>query len=275
MYTLSELWIYPIKSVGGISLTESKVEIRGLQYDRRWMLVNTAGRFMTQREIPALALLRTAIEPEHLIVFHKDQPGAILRIPLDMTGPDQERKMVEVWGDRCKAAVLPSAINAWFSDVLAEEVQLVQMPESTRRHADGRYAPKGQHVSFADGFPFLIIGQSSLDDLNNRMGTPLPMNRFRPNFVFTGGQPFEEDEWSDFTIGDVPFRGVKPCARCIIPTTDQETGLRAAEPLKTLATYRNKGQKILFGQNVVWMGVGQARVRVGEKLELGQTGAGQ
>ena len=130
------------------------------------------------------------------------------------------------------------------------------MPGTTRRWADGRYAPKGQHVSFADGFPFLIIGQASLDDLNSRLEHPLPMNRFRPNFVFTGGMPFEEDTWKEFQISNFQFLCVKPCARCIIPTTDQETATRAAEPLKTLATFRKAGNKIHFGQNVVWLGAG-------------------
>ncbi len=139
------------------------------------------------------------------------------------------------------------------------------MPDSTRRDADPQYAPEGQHVSFADGFPYLIIGQASLDELNRKLAEPLPMNRFRPNFVFTGGAPHEEDGWSDFQIGTVAFRGVKPCARCAIPTTNQETAERAAEPIKTLATYRNEGRKILFGQNVILTGeVGV--LRVGERL---------
>ncbi len=142
------------------------------------------------------------------------------------------------------------------------------MPDTTRRRADGRYAPKGQYVSFADGFSYLIIGQASLDDLNSRLAQPLPMNRFRPNLVFTGGEPFEEDNWSDFQIGSVPFRGVKPCGRCIITTADQETAQRAAEPLKTLATYRKRGNKILFGQDVVWTGEGEASIRVGDNIRL-------
>ncbi len=264
MQILSELWIYPIKSLGGIALTEATVEIRGLQYDRRWMLVNDEGRFMTQREIPAMALLRTAIDHSMLLVHHKDSPSDTLNIQMDIPMNTLERVMVEVWGDRCKAALMPTAVNEWFSAVLGENVRLVMMPETTHRWADGRYAPKGQYVSFADGFPYLIIGQASLDDLNSRLQTPLPMNRFRPNFVFTGGQPFEEDNWSNFNIGQVGFRGVKPCARCSITTTDQETAARAAEPIKTLATYRSTGKKILFGQNVVWLGEGENVVRVGD-----------
>lgn len=265
---LSEIHIYPVKSLGGISLQSATAERRGLQYDRRWMLTDEHGRFLTQREIPHMALLGTAIEPPNLVVFEKKNPASRVLVPLEVVSGFLPEKMVEVWGDRCAAQQLPAEINAWFSDVLGKKMYLVQMPDTTRRPADERYAPPGHVVSFADGFPFLLIGQASLDDLNSRLAQPLPMNRFRPNFVFTGGQPFEEDGWSDFRIGKVPFRGVKPCARCPIPTTDQDTATRAAEPLKTLATYRQSGHKILFGQNVLWMGEeGEAaEVRVGERV---------
>ena len=266
MYTLTEIWVYPIKSLGGISLSSAKAEARGLQHDRRWMLVDEDGRFVSQREIPEMALLRTAIEGAELRVFHKDKPLDTLCLPLEKTAADMEHVKVTIWDDQCMASLLPKPVNDWFSVCLGQALRLVQMPESTRRWADGRYAPQGQHVSFADGYPFLLVGQASLDDLNARLGLPLPINRFRPNFVFTGGKAFEEDSWADFQIGDVHFRGVKPCARCIIPTTDQETALRAAEPLKTLNTFRKFEQKILFGQNVVWMGEGDATVSVGDQL---------
>ena len=266
MHKLSEIWVYPIKSLGGIPLSQAKVETRGLQYDRRWMLVNEDGRFMSQREIPEMALLRPEINATHLSVSHKDNPSDVIRIPLEWPVADLEIANVVIWDDTCTAAVLPQPINDWFSSVLNQNLRLVLMPETTHRGADGNYAPEGQYVSFADGFPFLLVGQASLDDLNARLEKPLPMNRFRPNLVFTGGQPFEEDEWSDFNIGSVSFRGVKPCGRCSITTTDQETAERAAEPLKTLATFRSFGKKICFGQNVVWMGEGDAEVRVGDTI---------
>ena len=261
---LSEIHIYPVKSLGGISLQSSVVQVRGLQHDRRWMLVNEQGTFLTQREIPEMALLGTAIEAQHLVVFEKKNPASRVLVPLDFVPENLPEMMVEVWGDHCVARQLPAETSAWFSAVLGQKMHLVQMPDTTHRVADARYAPPGHVVSFADGFPFLIIGQASIDDLNSRLAKPLPMNRFRPNFVFTGGQPFEEDGWSDFRIGEVAFRGVKPCARCSVTTTDQDTAARAAEPLKTLATFRQVGHKILFGQNVVWMGEGK-EVRVGER----------
>lgn len=261
---LSEIWIYPIKSLGGILLQEAIPERRGLQYDRRWMLVDEAGRFVSQREIPNMALLGTAIEAPFMSVFWKNKPSEKIQIPLEMDSSKLETLEVEVWGDRMLAKVLPANINLWFSTQLTQSLRLVYMDDTTRRPADNRYAPPEHQVSFADGFPYLIIGQESLDDLNRRMELALPMNRFRPNFVFTGGQAFEEDSWSQFFIADQSFQGVKPCARCSIPTTDQDTGERAMEPLKTLSEYRKKENRILFGQNVIWLGEQASPVRVGD-----------
>lgn len=265
---LSEIWIYPIKSLGGISLQEAIPERRGLQYDRRWMLVDETGRFVSQREIPNMALLGTTIEAPFLSVFWKNKPSEKIQIPLEMDSSELEALEVEVWGDRMLAKVLPANINLWFSTQLTQNLKLVYMDDTTQRPADSRYAPPEHQVSFADGFPYLIIGQESLDDLNRRMEQALPMNRFRPNFVFSGGQAFEEDTWSQFFIADQLFQGVKPCARCSIPTTDQDTGERAMEPLKTLSEYRKKENRILFGQNVIWLGEQEFPVRVGDWIRL-------
>ncbi len=264
---LSELWIYPVKSLGGIRMPSAQVQRRGLQYDRRWMLVDEQGRFVSQREIPAMALLDTTIDESFLTVTKRDNPVQYVQIPLAPPVDDLPKLRAEIWSEKASSRLLPDSINNWFSDILGHKLRLVWMPETTKRAADGRYAPKGQYVSFADGFPYLIIGQASLDDLNNRLAEPLPMNRFRPNLVFTGGTPFIEDEWRDFRIGEVPFRGVKTCARCVITTINQLTAARAAEPLKTLATFRKHGNKIKFGQNVVWMGTGESAV-IAEGMSL-------
>jgi len=266
--TLSEIWVYPIKSLGGIALQEAVPEQRGLRYDRRWMLVDDTGRFVSQREIPRMAMLGTALEPPFLRVFWKDKPLENVLIPLEINPIDLPKLRVGIWGDQCSARILPEAINQWFSYHLGQNLRLVFMPDTTRRRADGRYAPPGHHVSFADGFPYLIIGQASLDELNRRLEQPLPMNRFRPNFVFTGGQPFEEDLWKEFSINHQLFQGLKPCARCIITTTDQDTAIRAAEPMKTMATFRKFGNKILFGQNVVWLGKDESLVGVGDIIRI-------
>ena len=263
---LTSIFIYPIKSIGGISLREAVAQPRGLQYDRRWMLVDEQGRFVSQREVAGLTLLGTAIESPFLVVFSKNNPRRRIHLPLSPSVTEMPEVAVNIWDDHCAARQYAPDVNAWFSDTLGSPVRLVHMPDSSWRPADSKYVPKDVPVSFADGYPYLLISQASLDDLNGRLDTPLPMNRFRPNFVYSGGEAYEEDGWSNFFIGDVPFLGVKTCARCIVPTTDQDTGQRAAEPLKTLATYRKQENRILFGQNVIWLGGTQHVVRIGDTV---------
>jgi len=285
MRILSAIFVYPIKSLGGIPLEAAVVQPRGLQYDRRWMLVDEHDRFVSQREVAALATLGTAIEPPFLVVFSKKKPTLRVHIPLEPPVSERPETTVQIWDDRCRARVHAPAIQAWFTEMLGASVRLVFMPDTTVRVTDPKYAraeyvaaavrrrgdavASGIPVSFSDGYPYLIIGQASLDDLNDRLAQPLPMDRFRPNFVFTGGLPYEEDAWEAFALGDTGFRGVKPCARCTITTTDQETGVRHAEPLKTLASYRQQGHRILFGQNVIWTGNGGGIVKIGMPLSIG------
>ncbi len=270
MHILSAIHIYPVKSLGGISLTESLVQPRGLRYDRRWMLIDETGRFVSQRELAALTGLGTALEPPFLIVFSKKDPAQRVRIPLEPELAQMPELAVQIWDDRCPARLHDPQINDWFSKLFDRDLRLVYMPDATYRRADAKYAPEPVPVSFADGFPFLVIGQASVDDLNRRLAEPLPMNRFRPNFVFTGGMPYEEETWADFRIGAARFRGVKPCGRCSIITTDQDSGERGAEPLQTLAAYRKQGNRILFGQNAVWLGEGSDRIRIGDEIKLGE-----
>lgn len=269
MYSLSQIWIYPVKGLSGISLETTVAEPRGLRYDRRWMLCDEQGRFVTQREIPAMTQIGMAIEGDHLVAFRRDTPDNRLHMPLHPDTANLAGITVQIWGDTCTARAMPPAIGAWFSAQLGQSLRLVYMDSGDHRPVDPNYAPAGQTVSFADGYPFLIIGQAALDHLNERLPTPLPMNRFRPNFVFTGGEPHEEDGWRDFHIGDVAFQGVKPCARCPVPTIDQDTGQRGAEPLKTLASYRQQGHKILFGQNLILKDTGSAgSISVGDVLRV-------
>lgn len=271
MLTLTGLHIYPVKSLGGINCQQALVQRRGLQYDRRWMVADPqTGQFVSQREIPKMALLGTAIEPPFLHIFWRDRPSERLSVPLEPSFSELEKVQATVWSQRCAARRVSADADAWLSEMLGQPLSLLQMPDTTRRAADGRYAPSKQYVSFADGFSFLVIGQASLDDLNSRLASPVPMDRFRPNFVFSGGAPFEEDTWSDFTLGNQPFRAVKPCARCVMTTIDQQTADRSAEPLRTLTSFRRSGNKVLFGQNLVWLGEdgADAWVRVGDLLTL-------
>ncbi len=263
MLQISELFIYPIKSLGGTSLSSAVVTDRGLRYDRRWMLVDAQNEFMTQRSNSKMALLQVDIVEEGLKVFHKKNHSSIV-IPFE--SQMNEGVMVQVWSDRCRAQVVSKEADEWFSEMLSAHCRLVYMPEGTHRRVDGRYAKNKEITSFSDGYPFLLIGQSSLDDLNNRLTEKLPINRFRPNIVFTGGLPFEEDNWMHFAVRGIQFYGVKLCARCVVTTINQDEAIAGKEPLKTLATYRMNNNKIYFGQNLLHQGEGV--IRIGDSIQV-------
>jgi uncharacterized protein len=262
---LSDIYIFPVKSLAGIRVSASKVELRGLQYDRRWVITDPEGQFFTQRTTPEMALIGTAIEPPFLILFDRFNTADRIAVPLEPPPVDEYALEVAVWDDRMVGSPVDTDADEWLSDKLGQPVRLVAMPHTTERPVDPKYAPDGQLVSFADAYPFLIIGQASLDDLNARLDKPVPMNRFRPNLVFEGGQPYEEDNWKEFTIGDISFKGVKPCARCIMTTVNQDTAQKGAEPLKTLSTYRFANNKVLFGQNVIFLGQ-EGSIKIGDSI---------
>jgi uncharacterized protein len=177
---------------------------------------------------------------------------------------------VQVWDDRCSAIAVSAEADAWFSRLLGQPCRLVFMPDETHRPVDREYAIDGEITSFSDAYPFLLVGKASLDDLNSRLEVPVPMDRFRPNIVFTGGQPFEEDEFHHFRINAIDFFGVKPCARCSVTTINQRTSEQGKEPLKTLAGYRSRNNKVLFGQNLVHKGRGM--ISTGQLLQVVRPG---
>lgn len=265
--TLSEIWIYPIKSLGGIRLNTAKVFEKGLALDRRWMLIDEHEGFMTQRFFPKMALLKVTVDGNNIVVTDHDPKAAKASISFEIdqvpVGPQITTK---VWDDTVEVIELDPALSEWFSQRLDKKSQLVAFPEKNSRPVDAKYKINDEHVSLADAYPFLIIGQSSLDDLNSRMNEALPMNRFRPNFVFTGGEPFEEDKWREFTIGQNKFAGVKPCARCVLTTINQDTAEKGIEPLVALSKYRKNENKILFGQNVI--AIDHKTVSVGDKITV-------
>jgi len=263
MLTLSEINIYPIKSLAGISLQSSEIEERGLKYDRKWVLVDESNTFFTQRDFPEMALIKVEIENSELKLQYKRKNIELLIVLFEFEHSKIDN--VIIWDDIVKGEFYNKQIDDWFSEIIGIKCHLVKMPESTKRIVDEKYA-KNKIVSFADGYPFLIIGQSSLDDLNSRMENPLPMNRFRTNFVFTGGNSFEEDNWKKFKIGGIIFEAVKPCARCVITTTNQETAERLPEPLLTLSKFRKVGNEVMFGMNLVCESTG--RVKLGDKIEI-------
>lgn len=243
MYTISQLFIYPVKSLGGIEVTEAHLTDRGLRYDRRWMLVDGNNQFLTQREHPEMCLLQTAIQDNELIVYDKNNPEDNIHVVLQPP-PVSATIPVQVWDDACNAQLVSNAADAWFSAKLSMQCRLVYMPDSEKRKVDPEYAGENDITSFSDGYPLLIIGQASLDDLNSRLAKPLSINRFRPNIVFTGGKPHDEDIMAHVKINNIDLYGVKLCARCTITTINQATAEKAKEPLKTLATYRMKNNKI-------------------------------
>ncbi|MEM6648313.1 MAG: MOSC N-terminal beta barrel domain-containing protein [Bacteroidota bacterium] len=258
MITVAELCIYPIKSTYRIALDEAEVEPRGLRWDRRWMLIDENSRFISQRKVASLTQLRSTLTPDGLALH--TPAGDHLTVPVP--AEESARERVTVWGDDVEAVSYPDAVNDWFSCVLERPVRLVYMDAAATRPIDLDYrAAPNEEVSFADGYPLLVTTTASLRDLNARLGSSVPMNRFRPNLVLTGDlAPFEEDRWHMLEIGEVRFRAVKPCGRCVVITTDQDTGERHKEPLKTLAAYRRFGGKINFGHNLVPETTGTIRV---------------
>lgn len=262
---LTGLFIYPIKALGGIALNESPVTTRGLAYDRRWMLVDAEGVFISQRDYPLLSLVKMQLDGDHLVVDASHLDMEQLHVPLHQTHFNGSWE-VQVWDDFCQAALVDPEADAWFSKVLGSPCHLVYMPDTTHRQIDERYGNPGEPVSFADGYPCLITGEASLRDLNSRLAQPVTMNRFRPNLVFSGDEPFAEDTWQVFHIGNTAFRAVKPCARCEVTTIDPLTGRRGKEPLATLAQFRRQGHKVLFGMNCIPEVTDGATVRIGDML---------
>ena len=259
--TLSGLYVYPIKSCAGISLQSAEVSATGLRHDRRWMLVDDAGEFMSQRAHPRMALISVRLDPEWMIVNAPDMDE--LEIPL-RNGPGNHID-VRVFGDANRGELVGGEADRWFTEFLEFPCRLVHKPDDDPRLVDSSFAQSGDQVSFADGFAFLLISEASLEDLNTRLEDHLPIDRFRPNFVVRGCGPYAEDGWSRLRIGSLPFRVAEPCPRCAITTVDQSTGTRGKEPLRTLATYRKSGGEVIFGRNLIHDALGT--VRVGDTVD--------
>lgn len=253
---LTEINIYPIKSARGISLPSARLDDRGLELDRRWMVVDEKGRFLTQRTLPKMALINVALMGDHLSITSRGLSE--LSVPFRTSSAGMLH--VQVWNDSLDAIDVGQDAASWFTELLGVYCRLVQMPETPSRFINRKYAPENSPVSFADSFPLLLISQMSLEDLNARLAVPVPMNRFRPNLVIDGTSAFEEDTWRSLQIGSVSFRVVKPCARCTVPTVNQDTGEAGKEPIRTLSTYRTRDSKVYFGQNLIHEGLGILKV---------------
>jgi MOSC domain-containing protein len=272
--SIAGLNVYPVKSCGGIPLSRARVGVRGLEMDtaqqpvgdREWMIVDSAGRFVTQREIPGLALVRVAVDDGVLRLSLRGTPP--LDVPLARSeGPTRE---VVVWSSTVRAHDTGDAAAAWLAAALGHDLRLVRFDPAQERRCNPEYAgDSGAHTQFADGYPLLVIGQASLDDLNARLAgrgeNALPMNRFRPNLVLSGLDAYEEDHLDTIAMDGVVLRLVKPCTRCVTTTTDQATAARGVEPLQTLGAYRYHESLagVAFGMNAIVVAGAGRKVAVG------------
>jgi uncharacterized protein YcbX len=247
-HQVTSLHVYPVKACRGIALRTAVVERRGLRLDRRFLVVDEDGRFLTQRTEPRLALVDVAADLGASREIVLSAPGAL---PIRMTLADGEPRRVTIWRDEVDAVDCGDAAATWMSRWLARPVRVVCMPDDVERAVDPRYAQPGDIVGFADGYPLLIATTSSLGDLNTRLAEPVGMDRFRPNVVVSGSEPWAEDGWRRIRIGEMVLRIAKPCARCTVTTIDQRTAERGVEPLRTLATFRARDNDVLFGQNCI------------------------
>ena len=264
MISVKGLYVYPVKSLAGFSVTTANLTDRGFQYDRRWMLIDEHNRFISQREFPKMALLQTAITDTHLEIFLKNDESINSKIPLEISSPDLIK--VQIWDDTTEAILLPDNINNWFSKILETNCCLVYMPDSIHRLVDERYATHQEITGFSDAYPLTVISDESLNDLNARLEKKIQMNRFRPNIIIEGCYPYFEDQLKHFSINNIEFFGVKLLARCPIPTIDQDTAVKGKEPIKTLSKYRTKNNKVYFGQNLIYNQKGQ--IRIGDELKI-------
>ncbi|HNE69703.1 MAG TPA: MOSC domain-containing protein [Anaerolineales bacterium] len=263
MIQLSNLTYYPIKACRGFDVAESQVERMGLANDRRMMVVTPSGKFLTQREYPRLALVTPTVKNGMVTLSAPNFDS--LQFGIQSTGTPTP---VEVWKSKDVSAIDQGEESAqWLSDWLGVSVRLVHVADGFKRKLNPEYAVHADdHTGFADGYPILIISEESLQDLNSKLDSAVPMNRFRPNIVVKGCEPFAEETWKRIRIGGVEMALVKPCARCVVTTIDKDTLAKSKEPLKTLSSYRMQELGAIFGVNVIPLNEGV--VKVGMNVEV-------
>ena len=247
MAILSQIYVYPVKSLRGFQVPQWPVDHKGLLFDRKWMLIDADAQFLSQRRLPKMALIQTRIVGNHLVLSAPKK--ADLLIPLETT--DGEELQVTVWNDGCLAKTCSDAADAWLSHFLEVDCRLVYQAEQDIRRVDPRFAAASDQTAFSDGFPFLIVSENSLLELNRAMGLQLEMERFRPNLVIGDCEGYAEDSWRRITINHIEFRLPKPCSRCQVPTIDPQTAETGKEPLTTLSRLRKWQNKVYFGQNAL------------------------
>jgi uncharacterized protein len=272
---VSALYVYPVKSCRGSAVPAAEVTARGFEFDRRWMIVDEHGTFISQREVTELCLVDTALEGEAsaptapaptTISLSTPRHGSVL-VPLAYEAGEELR--VRVWQHE-GLGIRHAEGSAWISQVLGRPASLVYMAERHERPVDPKWALPGDRVSFADGFPLLVISEASLDELNARLDEPIGMRQFRPNIVVAGVPPYAEDTWARVRLGKLRFRGPKLCSRCVVTTIDPDAAVRHKEPLRTLAMYRKWDNNVWFGMNLIPDTVGSLSVGDGVYEERGE-----
>lgn len=260
---VSQLLNYPVKSCKGNQLSEMEIDSFGPKWDRRWMLVDGDGRFVTQQQIAEMGQIGVIVSSD---IIRFDYHSEHMELSLIEAQGYKDERLVTVWQDQVKGNRIDHPVNDWISDKLGKKVQLVYMPQETIRQVDLEYAQFGDRVGFADGFPFLILSEASVQFLSEKVGYSLNVRRFRPNIVISGCEAFTEDTWQQIQIGEIVFDLVKPCSRCVIPTIDLNTSQKQPEVMQAMLAYRKQGNKVMMGQNALHRGVGS--IRVGEEVKI-------
>jgi uncharacterized protein YcbX len=269
VFELSGIYIYPIKSLAGIKVSTWPVVETGFKYDRQWMLIDSNQQFLSQRTLPRMALIKTEIKDQRLILSAPDM--GIINLSLTPNGG--ENICSAIWHDQVDTIAVSVEADQWFSHFLHIDCQLVYQPKTSVRPVNPHYALQADQTALSDGFPFLLTAENSLTALNQAIQLEITMNRFRPNLVISGCDSFAEDTWREIKIGNIGFRLPKPCSRCSVPTIDPKTGETGKEPLATLNRLRKWENKVYFGQNAIHNGCGI--LSVGDTVQINKTGPQQ
>ena len=266
---LSDIYVYPVKSLAGIKVSKWSVNSKGLLHDRKWMLIDSNNQFLSQRKIPKMVLIKTQLTDSELIL--STSTDSSISLPIDPVAGKAYN--TSIWNDVCVAKSTSDIANQWLSDFLGVQCQIVYQPDDVVRAVDPKYAKTTDQVNFSDGFPFLIASEGSMRALNKAMNLDLSIERFRPNLVISQCQPYAEDSWREISINNIDFRLPKPCSRCAIPTIDLSNATISNEPLRTLNRLRKWNKQVYFGQNALHDHSGE--LFIGNKVQIVRTGPQQ
>ncbi len=264
VYRVAALFRYPLKSAAGEQCESLRLGRLGVEGDRRWMVTTPTGSPITQREVPALAFIRSHLDKDGLLLSWKSRETTTVRVK--RPGPDSAGLNVTIWGDTVTLCLADHEATEWISDRLGQDARLAFMSDEIERPVNPRYGTPEDRTALTDGYPLHLIGSGSMDDLNDRLDIPVRVDRFRPNIYVECPEAFAEDRWEYVRIGNCGFRVVKPCPRCSVTTVDPDTAERNKEPLRTLAHYRKRDGGVMFGQNLIHDGSGE--IRLGDRVEV-------